>query len=164
MIYQCPRCESGVISLENVTACPDCGLPLGKQSQAPYTPPYTLTEQHEKYRDQKAHVKAFIDLPITKANSIMNDALSLIEVVSGKNTPTADIRNLVAMAIRIGEIAKAYDAYINAGGKHTPSFFISETTETSSAGVKNESKITESSRDSSTSPTNNASTHVAKMP
>jgi hypothetical protein len=71
-------------------------------------------------------VKAIAELPIDKANSIMNDALVLIETISGKNTPVSGMRDLVAMGIRIGEIATAYHKYLEAGGRHFPTFFIPE--------------------------------------
>lgn len=122
-VFLCPRCEEGITSIAKTTECPSCGLPLGKQLSDTYTPPYTLTEQHEKLGAKEDYVRFLTDLPTNKANSIMNDALSLIEVVSGKNNSAADIRNLVSMAIRIGEIGKAYDAFLSVGGKHTPSFF-----------------------------------------
>ena len=135
-VFICPRCEEGVSSIETTTECPSCGLPLGKKELAPYTPPYTFTEQHEKFKDSESYVGALIHLPINKANSIMNDALSLIEVIAGKNTPTADIRNIVSMAISIGEIAKAYDAFLSSGGRHVPTFFIKTTTSTGDSNVQ----------------------------
>ncbi len=145
-VFLCPRCEEGITSIAKTTACPSCGLPLGKQLSDTYTPPYTLTEQHEKLAAKEDYVKFLMDLPTHKANSIMNDALSLIEVVSGKNNSTADIRNLVSMAIRIGEIAKAYDAFLSAGGKHTPSFFQTQQT-ISSRGNPNAEPASETRRD-----------------
>ena len=133
--FHCPRCEEGITSINNTAECPACGLPLGTQNLAPYTPPYTFTEQHEKFKSTKAYVETLVSLPINKANSIMNDALSLIEIVAGKNTPTTDIRNIVKMAIKIGEIAKAYDEFLSAGGKHVPSFF-TETAQTGESDVQ----------------------------
>lgn len=127
-LFLCPRCDEGITSIGTTTSCPSCGLPLGKQEALPYTPPFTFTEQHEKYQDTNTYVEVLRDLPIHKANSIMNDALTLIELISGKNTSTTDIRNLVGMAIKIGEIAKSYDAFLTSGGKHTPSFFLKQTT------------------------------------
>jgi hypothetical protein len=40
------------------------------------------------------------------------------------------------MAIKIGEIAQAYDAFLTAGGKHVPSFFIKSTA--TQSGVEND--------------------------
>lgn len=159
-LYVCPRCEEGISAIKQIVSCPSCGLPLGKQTQAPYTPPYTLTEQHQKYQDTKQYVQALQDLRIEKANSIMNDALSLIEIVAGKNTPIADIRNLIEMAIRIGDIAKAYDAFLIAGGKHIPSFYIKQT----SPGESNELKNAKSSGVTPPGPTNPPSPLLAEMP
>lgn len=159
-IFSCPRCDSDIVDIKTTTSCPSCGLPLGKQDQLPYTPPYTLTEQHEKYRDPRTHVETFLNLPIEKANSIMNDALSLISVVAGKNTPTADIRKLVEMAIQIGEVARAYDSFLKAGGRHVPSFFI----ETTSSGAPNEPETTRAREHPPASPPDAIESLLPKMP
>lgn len=125
-VFLCPRCEEGITSIQTATACPSCGLPLGKHPVAPYTPPYTFTEQHHRFKEVETLSRTLADLPIDKANSIMNDALLLMETLSGKNTPTKGIRDMVKLAIRVGEIATAYEKYLEAGGKHFPAFFIKE--------------------------------------
>ena len=132
---------------------------------APYTPPYTLTEQHEKYLDSKTYVEVLLDLPINKANSIMNDALSLIEVLAGKNTSTSDIRNIVGMAIKVGEIAKAYDQFLSVGGKHVPSFFqtpATQTTETALGDPNVQLKAPGGDEQAPPGTTNHASVRVAE--
>ena len=121
LCYLCPRCDAGITSLETTFACPACGLPLGKQHQDPYTPPYTFTEQHEKFKEREKLLDVMSGLPIDKTNSIMNDALLIIETISGKNNPVTDIREMVQLGKRIGEIAVAYEKYLEAGGKHYPS-------------------------------------------
>jgi hypothetical protein len=125
-LFICPRCEEGITSIETATACPSCGLPLGKQNVPPYTPPFTFTEQHDRLKDTEHLTITLADLPIEKANSIMNDALLLMETLPGKNTTPPGIRQMVKLAIRIGEIASAYEKYLEAGGKHFPSLFIKE--------------------------------------
>jgi hypothetical protein len=103
--------------------CPNCGLPLGRQPELPYTPPRTLTEQHEKYKDTELLTNTILDLPIEKANSIVNDALAIVELLPGKKNTVSDIRIIVELAIRIGNIASAYHKYLEDGGKHVPAFF-----------------------------------------
>jgi hypothetical protein len=120
--FQCPRCEAGITSIENTVSCPGCGLPLGKQPVSPYSPPYSFSEQHLKYTNTELLLDVLSGLPIEKANSIMNDALLIIENIAGKKTPVEGISLLVRMAIRIGEIAKTYEEFLTAGGKHFPSF------------------------------------------
>ena len=121
-IFLCPRCENGITSVESTTSCPSCGLPLGKQLLDPYVPPYSFSEQHLKYTNTELLLDVLSSLPIEKANSIMNDALLVIENIAGKKTPVEGISLVVKMAIRIGEIAKAYEDFLTAGGKHFPSF------------------------------------------
>lgn len=124
LCYICPRCDHALASIDNVTACPSCGLPLGKQDVDPYTPPYTLSEQHYKYLNSDRLVSVLADMPIEKANNIMNDALIIIENVAGKKTRVEGIRELMQMAIRIGEIASAYEKFLQAGGRHHPTHHI----------------------------------------
>jgi hypothetical protein len=124
--YACPRCGAGITSLESTTRCPDCALPLGKQDLDPYTPPYTFSEQHEKYRDTEKLVTTLAELPIEKANSILNDALLSLENIAGKKTHISDISLVVKMGKRIGKIAVAYENFLGTGGKHHPSFFTKE--------------------------------------
>jgi hypothetical protein len=119
-IFQCPRCENDVTSFETVMQCPICGLPLGKMEAEPYTAPYTLSEQHLKFKDSLKYAKALAELPPDKALSILNDALNIVENIGGTKSPSEDIRNMVKMAMRIGRIASAYDHFIQAGGKHAP--------------------------------------------
>jgi hypothetical protein len=162
-IFSCPRCDNGITSIETTTKCPSCGLPLGKYNDDPYTPPLTFTEQHEKHRDTKLHVKAITELPIEKANSIMNDALSIMELIAGKKENTSGISMLIGMGIKIGEIAKAYDAYLTAGGKHVPSFYTTSTA--SKPGDKQDEPVSKnaSGEQSSTSTENNVSSHMEQM-
>jgi hypothetical protein len=122
-IFLCPRCEAEVLSIKTAFSCPNCGLPLGRQPVAPYTPPYTLFEQHEKYQDKEAFVNVVINLPIEKANSMLNDALAVIELIAGKINSTSDIRIVMGLARKIGDIANAYHTYLEVGGKHVPNFF-----------------------------------------
>lgn len=65
---------------------------------------------------------------------MVNDALNIIETLPAKKVPASDIRYLVEMAMKIGQIATKYDEYIRAGGKHVPSLFINE------GDTKNESE------------------------
>ena len=128
-IFLCPRCEEGITSIETTTVCPNCALPLGKQILDAYTPPYTLSEQNEKYKDQERFARVVSELPIAKANSMLNDALVILETVPGKINRIEDIRYLVETGIRIGNIATGYQKFLEAGGKHFPSFFIKPETE-----------------------------------
>lgn len=125
-VFLCPRCEEGITSIEITASCPNCGLPLGKQALDPYTPPYTFSEQNEKYLHREQLLNVLENLPIEKANSIVNDALLIIENIAGKKTRVEGIRTLMGMAIRIGEVATAYENFLKAGGRHYPSFFIQQ--------------------------------------
>ena len=118
--YVCPRCSAGITSLEHTVSCPGCGLPLGIQKNDPYTPPYTLTEQHEKYRQPDALLDALAQLPTEKMNNIINDALLILENIGGKKTHVSDIRLAVQMGVKIGKIAEAYEIFLENGGKHYP--------------------------------------------
>ena len=127
-IYQCARCESEIVAISTTVECPACGLPLGKYHDDPYTPPLTFTEQHIKHRDTKRFVTVLSELSVEKANSIINDALSVMESIGGKKCEISGIRTMIEMSVRIGEIAKAYDAFLQAGGKHIPSYYLTPTT------------------------------------
>jgi hypothetical protein len=123
-VFLCPRCEEGISSIETTTSCPSCGLPLGKQALEAYTLPYTLSEQHLKYINSEKLIDVLAVMPIDKANNIANDTLIIFENLAGKRTRVEDIRILVKLGIRIGEIAKAYEQFLEAGGKHHPTHFI----------------------------------------
>lgn len=123
-ILICPRCDAGITASDSTTNCPECGLILGTKIGPDYQPPLTLTEQHLKFQDDQRHLEVLINLPIEKANSMLNDALNILETVTAKKVNISDIRNLMGMALRIGELAKAFDSYLQAGGKLVPSLFL----------------------------------------
>jgi hypothetical protein len=101
--------------------CPSCGLLLGKKDNfTPYTYPYTLCEQHYKYEDQEKFLERLRDMPLEKAMSVLNDALNIVETIGAKNLETPGISSLVGLAMKIGEVAKAYQAFLEAGGRHVP--------------------------------------------
>lgn len=119
--YMCPRCGEGINSDKLSLSCPTCELVLGfKNLEKPYTPPYTLTEQHYKYADKLLHVETFLTLSKEKMFSMMNDALSIVETLPAKKGAYSDIRFLLGMAIRIGKMAEAYEKFLVDGGKHVP--------------------------------------------
>lgn len=143
-IFVCPRCEENITSIDTAAKCPSCGLPLGHSEVEPYTPPYTFTEQHHKLQDAKLLASVLADLDTNKMNSIVNDALSIFETISGKNCDTPDISTVMKMGMRIGEIAKAYDSYLMAGGKHVPAFFVkTKTTSGEQNGITKENRTRE---------------------
>lgn len=124
-IYECPHCEAPITSQKRPDKCPECGYSFG-EAGLDYKAPMTLSEQHERLSNDLAHYAAILDLSMEKANSIMNDALNIIETLSAKKVKTSDIRYLVQMGKKIGEIATKYDEFIVAGGKHGPSLFLIE--------------------------------------
>jgi hypothetical protein len=125
--YECPHCSEPLISSKRPDKCPNpkCGYDFGEAINE-YKYPVTLREQLERMLTKAAHHDAVIGMPIVKANFMMNDALNIIETIAAKNVKTSDIRNLITMAIRIGDIATKYHEYLEAGGKHVPSLFIKE--------------------------------------
>jgi len=125
-VFVCPRCEEGISSIETTISCPGCGLPLGKQPTEAYALPYTLHEQHLKYTDTNRLLSVLATMPIEKANNIANDALLIIENIAGKMTAVEDIRVLVGLCIRIGEVAKAYEQFLQTGGRHYPTYQIKQ--------------------------------------
>jgi hypothetical protein len=72
---------------------------------------------------------------------MMNDSLNIIETIPAKNVRASDIRYLVMMAIRIGEIASKYHEYLEVGGKHVPSLYIKDggASDASTEGIREES-------------------------
>jgi hypothetical protein len=98
--------------------------------------PTTITEQTAVINDRVAHIAFVLSMPIDIANDVMNDALNIIETIPGKKVKASDIRTLMGMAIKIGEIAKKYEEFLQAGGTHTPELFIK------TSGDQNESQKT----------------------
>ena len=160
-LFVCPRCENGITSIKTTTSCPECSLPLGNMEIPSYSTPWSFTEQHEKFQDKELYLKTLMDLPITKVNSILNDALSVMEVIAGKKTQVSDMRTVMEIGMRIGEIAKAYDAFLQAGGKHVPGFFIKSTPQP--GDTNDNSETTGSSQQASTSSANDASPRLGSV-
>lgn len=125
-IYQCPRCEESMtVDTGRPKNCPGCGYEFSAAVLG-YKYPLTMHEQHEKLQKDAEHRQALLDMPIDKANSIMNDSLNIMQVLPGKIVTKSDIRELMGMAIKIGEIAKAYEAFLIAGGQHVPALFLGD--------------------------------------
>ena len=122
-IMVCPRCQEANTGEAESINCGHCGFPLGAQTAnvKAYTTPYTLTEQHAKYGDDKKYLEAIMKMDLDKMMSIMNDALNIVEILpTCKNSPNVGISNLIGLAKSIGDIARAYENYLIAGGKHPP--------------------------------------------
>lgn len=117
MIYECPRCFEGISSQSRPKFCPNCKNEFGPVTET-YTAPMTLTEQFKKLRTADAYARFIQRLSIEKSNDILNDALSVVEMLPGKMSDISDIRIVVGLAKRIGEIATKYEEFLQAGGKH----------------------------------------------
>jgi hypothetical protein len=145
-IYTCPRCEESLTADEKPKQCPACQYHFPLVDDGGFTIPNTITEQSERILDSYAHRRFVLQLPIAVANNIMNDALNVIETIPGKKVRVSDIRNLMGMAIRIGEIAKKYEEFLLAGGTHAPELFLS------SSGDPNHESATTRPREKATAP------------
>jgi hypothetical protein len=129
-VYTCPRCEEGITSDEKPEKCPGCGAKFPALGTSGFAEPVTISEQRQRLGDEVAHRRFVLSLKMEVANDIMNDALNIIQTIPVKKVPVADIRDLVGMAIRIGEIATKYHEFLAAGGTHTPELFIKKSGDT----------------------------------
>lgn len=125
-VYECPKCLEPLKSKERPKFCPLCKYDFGESGDH-YKLPTTLSEQYDRLQNHPVYYQTILNLPMEKANSIVNDALHIIQTIAAKNVPVSDIRYVVEMSIKIGQIAKKYQKYLEAGGKHVPSLFIKET-------------------------------------
>lgn len=124
-IYVCPRCEEGIVTNQaGSTVCPTCGMVVGPSQTAYYKPPLTLHEQHQKLCSDSQHLNVIIELTQDKTLGILQDALNILETVAVKKLPVAGIRPIVEIGMKIGAIASAYDAFLQAGGAHVPGVHI----------------------------------------
>lgn len=123
-IVTCPRCEESLVA-EHIKPeyCPACGWKFSKEISS-FEIPETITAQLNRLQDKKKHVQFVLDLPVQVASNILNDALHILQTISGKKVPASDIRDIVGMAIRIGDVAKKYEEYLAAGGSHTPGLLL----------------------------------------
>ena len=135
-VYECAHCGEPMTSEKRPARCSTCGYSFGEPGTE-YKPPMTLSEQHERINNKKEHFAAILNLPNEKALAILNDALNIIETMSAKKVKASDIRYLVQMGIKIGQIATKYDEFIQAGGMHGPELVANE-------GETNEPKKTSS--------------------
>lgn len=124
-IYECPHCNAPLTASRRPEKCPACGYDFG-EAISEYKYPLTLREQFERMQTKQTHHDAVIAMPIEKANFVLNDALNIIETLPAKNVRASDIRTLVMMSIKIGNIATKYHEYLEAGGRHVPSLFFKE--------------------------------------
>lgn len=125
-LYECPHCKSSLLSEKRPEVCPSCNYEFSAGTVQRYRYPHTLSEQHEAINNAMQFHTVIADMPIAKANFIVNDALNIIKTLPAKNVRVSDIRSLVTMAIQIGEIAKKYQEYLEVGGTHVPSLFIQD--------------------------------------
>jgi hypothetical protein len=123
-IYVCPKCTFATPGPVKPKFCRECGYSYIENNFDTFTTPITITEQLVKLEDLEGARDAIMLLTHDKAASIMEDAKKIIETIGGRKARAVDIRPIVDRAIEIGEIAKAYDAFIRAGGKHAPSLYI----------------------------------------
>jgi hypothetical protein len=126
IVLLCPRCQEGITSKTPLLKCPKCEYPLGAHvGSDKYVLPMTLTEQRAKLNSSDCdQLDVLINMDKDKMYSIVNDCLIVLETLPGKKCSLSDIRPVIEMALKIGAIAKAYDDFLRAGGKHTPSIII----------------------------------------
>lgn len=140
LIFECPRCKESIMASSRPDTCPACKYDFGSllppKEVNGYQLPYTLTEQHLKLQNSLAYNEFVMGLPIEKANDILNDALNIIQLLGGKKSSVSDIRSLVQMGLKIGEVTEAYDTFLRAGGIHAPDLLLPLQKE----GTDNESK------------------------
>src|SRR5271157_5203577 len=106
-LYECPHCHETLTASRRPEKCPGCGFDFGEAINE-YKYPMTLREQLERMNTSHAHYDAVLAMPVEKAQFIMNDAINIIETLPAKNVRVSDIRSLVMMAIKIGNIATKY--------------------------------------------------------
>ena len=123
-IYVCPKCDYATTGQLKPKFCRECGYSFIENAFDTYTTPITITEQLAKLNNLEGARDAILNLTQDKALSILDDALKIMETIGGRKTPTVDIRPIVDRAIIIGQIGKAYDEFILAGGKHVPHLYI----------------------------------------
>ena len=123
-IYTCPKCEESITSPNKPNHCPGCGYKFSLEGLVDFFLPTTVTEQAERIGDDKEHKQFLLEMPISSACNIMQDALNIIEIIPGKKVKVTDIRTIMGMAIKIGEVAKKYEDFLAAGGTHVPGLFI----------------------------------------
>lgn len=131
MIFTCPQCEESMTAFEKPEICGGCGAKFPAIGSGGYVEPITIEEQYQRLQDDSGKLKFILNLPIESCNNIMNDALNIMQTVSGKKIDVSGIRILMGLAIKIGEIAKAYETYLSTGGAHTPGLLMT-------TGAKNE--------------------------
>jgi hypothetical protein len=124
-IYECPHCHAPLTASRRPDKCPACGYDFGEAINE-YKYPVTLHEQYERLQTKIAHCDAVLNMPIEKANHIMNDALNIIETIAAKNVRASDISYLIGMATQIGQIATKYHEFLQEGGRHVPSLYFKE--------------------------------------
>lgn len=124
MIYTCPKCEESTTAEDKPEKCGACGCKFPAVGAGGFVEPWTIEEQSVRIPDQKAKARFLLNLPIESASNIMNDALNIIQTIPGKKVKISDIRIIMGMAIQIGEIAKAYEKFLVAGGTHTADIFL----------------------------------------
>lgn len=122
-IYTCPRCDEGITASSKPDFCPGCGFKLSGNVDS-FTVPHTIAEQSERLTNKTEHVQFVLNLSMDAATNIMQDALHIIQTIGGKKVLASDIRNLMGLAIKIGDVAKKYEEFLGAGGSHTPGLFI----------------------------------------
>lgn len=127
-IYECPKCHEPISSSQRPDFCPSCHYDFSEvEDLKHYRYPLTLTEQNAKLDDGRGSrllYDAVIDMPIDKAKDMLNDAFFILQTISAKNTPVSDIRDLIKLGIRIGEVARTYENFLKASGKHVPDLYI----------------------------------------
>jgi hypothetical protein len=118
--YVCPRCEEGITASQKPKTCAGCGYKFSTDNLDQFGEPETISEQAERINNKKLHAEFILSLPIESANNIVQDALDIIKTLPGKKVKVTDIRTIMGLAIKIGEIAKQYESFLVAGGTHTP--------------------------------------------
>lgn len=141
-IHTCPNCEESIASKEKPKACPNCNFKFNDMDYDDFLEPLTIHEQGLKLKNEAGKIAFINDLPMETVESILQDTLSIIQLLPGKKTQQPDIRNVVELAIQIGEIAKAYKTFLSCGGVHGPALIIT-------AGETNESQTPRDGKSSS---------------
>ena len=125
-IFTCPKCEESITAKVKPNHCPNCGYKFAPGAINGFVEPESICEQSFRIGSPKAHAEFILGLPIESATNIVQDALDVIKTLPSKKVQQSDIRILMGLAIQIGDIAKAYESFLAAGGTHAPGLFINK--------------------------------------
>lgn len=119
-VLECHACESPLLAELStdlhIVFCPKCGAPNGPGAATEFFDPIYVSEQLRRINDHEKWMAFIKDRRPAKITACGDEFLNTLKVILYKKMSPQELKEIVGIALAVGDIGKAIDEYVNKGG------------------------------------------------